>query len=102
MFDEAVAECREAIRLDPDDSVAYSFLGEILAEKGELAEALQTYGESLRLDPDDARILCWYADALNDLGRIDEAKAAWERVVELDNNGKFGELARESLQELEQ
>src|SRR5215469_14216308 len=47
---DAVRECREAVRLDPDFAVAHYELGLLLARTGQGDEAISEIKESLRLD----------------------------------------------------
>jgi Flp pilus assembly protein TadD len=51
-FAEAMAECREAIRLKPDDAESHFTLGAILARQENWPGAIAEYRETLRLKPD--------------------------------------------------
>jgi tetratricopeptide (TPR) repeat protein len=53
-FTDASDAYREMIRLDPNDAIAYRYLGVALAKSGNLTEALQDYEHSLQLDPHSA------------------------------------------------
>ena len=53
MLDRAVAACREAIRLRPDDAVAHNNLGNALHVSGDRPGAIAEYREVIRLRPDD-------------------------------------------------
>ncbi len=55
-FIDACAAYREMIRLDPNDAIAYRYLGVALAKSGKLTEALQDYDHALQLDPNSAAI----------------------------------------------
>ena len=48
-MDEAIAECREAIRLKKDYAYAHCNLGVALHDKGQLDEAITEYREAIRL-----------------------------------------------------
>jgi Flp pilus assembly protein TadD len=50
---EAVAECREAIALDPDDGEAHGDLGALLMLQGRFPDALDELNRALELDPAD-------------------------------------------------
>jgi eukaryotic-like serine/threonine-protein kinase len=50
----AVAACREAIRLRPDDGVVHANLGLALCASGDRPGAIAEYREAIRLRPDDA------------------------------------------------
>ena len=58
-FDKTIADCTEAVRLDPTLGSAYSNRGLAHQEKGRLPqEALADYREALRLNPRNAVALC--------------------------------------------
>jgi len=49
--DGAIAEYREALRLNPDYALAHYNLGSALCDKGDLREALQEYRTAYELNP---------------------------------------------------
>ena len=51
LLDEAIAACREALRLKPDYAEAHSNLGVALRNKGQLDEAIAVYRQALRIKP---------------------------------------------------
>ncbi len=51
MLPDAVAELREALRLDPAFVKAWNDLGVVMEALGNCSEALQCYGRALQLDP---------------------------------------------------
>jgi tetratricopeptide (TPR) repeat protein len=52
-YDRAIADCTEAIRLDPKYAWAYSSRGHAFAAKGDFRSALADLMAYLRLDPTD-------------------------------------------------
>lgn len=52
-YQKAIADCTEAIRIDPSLSMAYSLRGEAHLELGEHEQAIADYTEAIRIDPDD-------------------------------------------------
>ena len=61
-LNEAIAQCEEALRLEPGFAEAHYNLGNMLSKvSGRLNEAIAQYEEALRLKPD-------YAEAHNNLG----------------------------------
>jgi len=82
--DEAIAEFREALRLDPGSASTHWHLGAALAGRGAPVEALGHLQRSVELDPANAQ-------AHNDLGlmlalqgQLDDAVGHFERAVALD------------------
>jgi Flp pilus assembly protein TadD len=51
---EAIAQLRELIRLDPTHAAAHNDLGSLHAMQGNLTTALEHFEEAVRLDPGDA------------------------------------------------
>ncbi len=82
-LDEAVAEYREAIRLQPDLALAHSNLGNALAGQGKVDEAVAEYRTAIRLQPDFAAAHNALGDALADQGKVDEAVAEYRTVIRL-------------------
>jgi tetratricopeptide (TPR) repeat protein len=52
--DEKIRCYDEAIRIDPDSSVAFNNRGLARASKGDLAGALEDYGRAIQIDPNNA------------------------------------------------
>ena len=52
--EEAIADCIEAIRLDPDDAAAYFGRSEAKAELGRYDEAIEDFDRGVRLEPNIA------------------------------------------------
>jgi cytochrome c-type biogenesis protein CcmH/NrfG len=52
---EAAAALAEAVRLDPGDAHAHSFLGHALQRQGRLADALAAFERATKLDPLQSR-----------------------------------------------
>ena len=92
-LDEAIAEFREAIRLEPDSQLAHSNLGHGLVEQGKLDEAIAEFREALRLKPLDptghfdhnpvATLRCDLGDALAKQGKLDDAIAEFREALRL-------------------
>ena len=96
-FAEAIAECRAAIRLDPDFGNPYNDIGVYLIEQGRKYEAIPWFQRAIK-----ARRYCCYQFAHFNLGRvmleegkIAQAKRSFERALEHDPGY---EPAREGLE----
>jgi tetratricopeptide (TPR) repeat protein len=83
LFDEAIAEFRQSLRLNADSAPTHYNLGYALAARGRRDEAIAAFQDALRIDPD-------YAQAHNNLGALlqlaDQPEAAldhYRRAVAL-------------------
>jgi tetratricopeptide (TPR) repeat protein len=82
--EEAIAEIRRALELQPNSDDAYVRLGRAYLEKGETNLAIQALKNAVRLNP-----YYWYnqeqlARAYFRIGKSDEALAAFRKTAELD------------------
>ena len=84
-LDEAIEECHEAIRLDPDYGNPYNDIGAYLMQKGEVDEAIDWFRQALRA----ARYESYCFPHMN-LGRAYEWKRLWLRAL-----GEYRLAARE-------
>ena len=75
---------RDALRIDPYDDDAWDLAGRILAEKGEIAEAMYDFERAIRLRPGSAPHLYDYALALARADRFDEAQERAEAALRAD------------------
>jgi len=82
--DAALALLREVARERPDHQQAWSTIGFVLAERGELAAALDAFDRALALDPRDSGTHFNVGYVLQQQGRHEEALAALERAVAAD------------------
>src|SRR5262249_48631040 len=53
-FDRSIADCTEAIGLDPDAAKVYAYRGDAYHCKGEYDRSIADYTEAIRLDPNSA------------------------------------------------
>ncbi|MGI8547817.1 MAG: tetratricopeptide repeat protein [Gemmatimonadaceae bacterium] len=54
--DEAAAVFKQALALDPENVIAFRYLGDVARSKGDSAAAMRWYGKILELDPRDEEI----------------------------------------------
>jgi tetratricopeptide (TPR) repeat protein len=83
-LDEAMAEYRRAIELDPKGASSHYKLGICWHARGRLDEAMAENRRAIELDPKGGAAhnglgMCWQAR-----GRLDEAMAEYRRAIELD------------------
>jgi tetratricopeptide (TPR) repeat protein len=81
---EALDDCEQAIRLDPNNAAAFSLKGRTLLHLSRYQEALAASEQAIRLDPNDGAAFNLRAEALAHLGRYQEALAAFEQAIRLD------------------
>jgi tetratricopeptide (TPR) repeat protein len=81
---EAVADFREAIRLNPGFAENHYNLGNALQKMGRPEEAEASYREALRLRPDFAEAHSNLGNALQKMGRLDDAIAAYRNALRLE------------------
>ena len=84
-MDEAIAEYREAIRLQPDFVHAHCNLGALLCDiKHDADAAAAAFRAAIRLDPDDAPAHYNLGNALRAKGHVDDAIAEYREAIRLD------------------
>ncbi len=84
--DEAVAEVRVALDLDPLSVIIHTALGDVLFYARRYDESIATYGRALELDPDFVAGHTDLARALEHSGRIEEAIKSYEKGILLAGN----------------
>ena len=72
-YDEAIEDCRESIRLKPDNDVAHFSLGLALVRCGQTGEAIDEFRETIRLNPNNWDAYVQLADAFELKGVPEEA-----------------------------
>jgi tetratricopeptide (TPR) repeat protein len=83
----AIAQFKEAIRINPADSQSYFNLGLILANSGLSTESIEYFEKAIQLTPQFATMHYCLGATLGKLGRIDEAIGEYQKalVLEPDN-----------------
>ena len=82
--DEALAEYREALRLQPRAYQIHNSYGNLLGKMDRTDEALAEYREAIRLNPKIPYLYNNLGAALAKLGRFDEAMNAFTNAARLD------------------
>jgi protein O-GlcNAc transferase len=92
---EAIANYREAIRIQPDYEMAYYNLAKALAERGDAAGAVELYRTAVELDPNHVDAHNNLANLLSGQGAVEEAISHYERALSLspDNAATHNNLA---------
>ena len=83
-YDRAIAEAREALRLNPSDPETHDLLGTGLDDKGEFDEAVMEFREALRLRPNYTEAHYDLGNALRDNGDVDNAILEYREAIRLN------------------
>jgi TolB-like protein/Flp pilus assembly protein TadD len=86
-FEEAIAEAREAVRLDPVSMGTEANLAILYYSAGRYDEALESCGKAVQLEPNLARPYDDLGRILLEKGNFLEAVAALEKAVSLSGGG---------------
>jgi tetratricopeptide (TPR) repeat protein len=73
---------RQYIDKYPDDATAYFELSRIIANKKEVAEAIELAGKAVKLDPSNIWYQLFYAEVLQLDGKIKDAISVYERITQ--------------------
>jgi adenylate cyclase len=80
--DQAIAEAKRCLALDPNNAEGHVRLGHILDQAGRPTEGLVLIETAIRLDPHYPYLyLFWLAHAFHSLQRYDDAIAAYRRTI---------------------
>ena len=82
--EEAIADCSEAIRLDPRNPALFLERAEARSAVGRFEEAVADYDRAIGLDPDRADAYLGRCHAKSELGRHEEAIEDYDHAVGLD------------------
>ena len=74
---------RQIIELDPNDVIAHTLLGIVLAEQGRYDEAEAAYRRAIELEPENALAYAGLGSALEAQERYEEAELAYTQATEL-------------------
>ncbi|MBX9254313.1 tetratricopeptide repeat protein [Desmonostoc muscorum CCALA 125] len=88
--DEAIAEFREAIRLNPKHSYAYNGLGTVLQwNQNKLDEAVTAYRQAIELDHNNHYAYFNWGNALVEKNQPDEAIKLFIQAIKIEPNSPF-------------
>ncbi len=96
-IEEGIAQYEEAIRIDPDYSVAYFNLAIALENKGDIEGAIKNYKKAVKKNPNYAEAYANLGALLKECGEVDEAINCLRKALEID---KSMEAPRKKLQEI--
>ena len=80
----AIAQFKEAIRINPADSQSYFNLGLILANSGLLTESIEYFEKAIQLTPQFATMHYCLGATLGKLGKIDDAIGEYRKTLTIE------------------
>ncbi|HVX09941.1 MAG TPA: tetratricopeptide repeat protein [Pirellulales bacterium] len=83
-YDQAIDDCDEALRLDPDCAAAHDRRAQALTAKGEIDEALAGFDRAIRLTPQYASAYSFRARARLEKGDLERALADCDEALNRD------------------
>jgi tetratricopeptide (TPR) repeat protein len=85
-YDRAIADFTEAIKLDPNSSIAYQERGDTYYYKGDNDQAIADYNQAIKLSPNVASTYNSRGDTYRAKGDHDRAIADYNQAIRLDPN----------------
>jgi len=86
IYDKAIADFTQAIRLDPNDAFAYTSRGIVHCDKGDCDLALADHTQAIRLDPNYAMAYNNRGNTYNNKGDFNRAIADLTQAIKLNPN----------------
>jgi tetratricopeptide (TPR) repeat protein len=85
-FPEAIAELKQALRIDPDYNEAVINLGTTFLQMDRVQEAIEQYDRAIRTHPGTVEAYTNLGTALARLGRLPEAIENWKQALRINPN----------------
>jgi tetratricopeptide (TPR) repeat protein len=104
MYDEAIAICKKALKIDENSPRAHYELGEAYNENYDINmknEAMQEYRKAIQLDPNYVEAHFRLASIYRVKNMYDRATEEYNKVIELDPTGPLANDAKRSLVHIE-
>jgi superkiller protein 3 len=92
MFEEAIAQFKEALKIDPKFDLARENLQYLFAETKMEDPDVSRWKAEVEKDPKDAEAVLRLAISYKNMGRFDEASEALQRVIKLDPENALAKL----------
>ena len=96
IYDRAIEDCTQAIRLEPDNVDGYLNRGGMYSAKGDFDRAIADFTRAIQLDPDNASGYGSRGNVYDKKGDFDRAIADFNRRIQLEPDDKYGYLGRGS------
>jgi tetratricopeptide (TPR) repeat protein len=99
--DLAIADCSQAIAIEPNRAVAYAQRGEAYCHKGDIQHCVADFDEAMRIDPNDTSFVYLRGIARADQGDSDGAIGDLTKAIEQDPETTAAYVRRGQLYEAE-
>jgi len=81
---DAIVNCSKMLKIEPDNVLAHSLLGELLIEQNNFEEATKHFNEALRIKPDFLEAHVSLGVILLRQGKLDEAFKHYTKALEIN------------------
>jgi tetratricopeptide (TPR) repeat protein len=99
--DLAIADCSQAIAIEPNSAIAYAQRGEAYCHKGDIKHCVADFDEAMRIDPNDTSFIYLRGIARADQGDSDGAIGDLTKAIEQDPGATPAYVRRGQLYEAE-
>ncbi|MDC1449350.1 tetratricopeptide repeat protein [Candidatus Thioglobus sp.] len=82
-FDAAINNYKKALKINPYYADAYSNMGNVLKDKGDLEAAIESYKQALKIKPDYAQAYNNMGNALKDKGDLEAAIQSYKQALKI-------------------
>ena len=82
-FDAAINNYKKALKINPYYADAYSNMGNVLKDKGDLEAAIENYKQALKIKPDYAQAYNNMGNALKDKGDLEAAIQSYKQALKI-------------------
>jgi tetratricopeptide (TPR) repeat protein len=93
-FDRAIGDYTQAIRIDPNNALAYNERGRVYSDKGDQDKAIADCNQAIKLNPNYALAYRNRGLAYNNKGQYDRAIEDYNAAIRLDPNDAAAYLNR--------
>ena len=99
--DLAIADCTQAIAINPGDAIAYAQRGEAYCHKGDVKHFVADFDEAIRIDPNDTSFVYLRGVARADAGDADGGISDLTKAIEQDPGTAAAYVRRGRIYEAE-
>lgn len=90
LYKKSLTALEEVIEINPQNSTAYFYMGNIFHIKGQLGKAIKAFNKVLELDPNNTDASISLSVILNDIGRYEQAQEVFNKANEKVKNAGSG------------